>query len=138
MSVKEVSPPKKCDFLFFFGKEVKIKNWRGKLVICPAAPNSFHIVILGNEMEITQHANPTVNTLLMKHTALTPKRVFLKPADLRAASPHAPERVHLQRRRWESGTERQLANLSQLTRDLRASSQARPGLPILQCSVTCS
>lgn len=34
-------------------------------------------------MEITQHANTTLNALLMKHAAaLTPKRVFPKPVDL--------------------------------------------------------
>lgn len=62
--------------LFFFSpltEEFNIKNWRGKLVICAAAPNSFHTVTLGNEVEMTQHANLTVSMLLTRHTAPPPE-----------------------------------------------------------------
>lgn len=39
------------------------------MAICPAAPNSFHTVMLEDEVEMTHHANPTVSTLLTRRTA---------------------------------------------------------------------
>lgn len=38
------------------------------MAICPAAPNSFHTVMLEDEVEMTQHANPTISTRLTRST----------------------------------------------------------------------
>lgn len=54
-------------------KELNIKNRRGKSVICPAAPNSLHTATLGSEVEITQHANPTVSIPLISAPLSLPR-----------------------------------------------------------------
>lgn len=51
-------------------------------MICPAAPNSFHTVRLGNKVETMQHANPAVSTLLTGCTAPLPKDGSLGRAPL--------------------------------------------------------
>lgn len=56
-----------------------VSHWRGKLAICPAAPNSFHTVMLENEVEMTRHANPTISTPLMRRTT-PPSQRFVSQA----------------------------------------------------------
>lgn len=48
------------------------------MAICPATPNSFHTVMLEDEVEMIQHANPTVSTPLVRRTAPPSKRFALQ------------------------------------------------------------
>lgn len=86
MAFKGVPAPKKSSGIspsFFPPSLERVQYWRGKLAICPAAPNSFHTVSLGNEVETTQQANPTVSTVLTRCTAPPPEDASPGRAPLR-------------------------------------------------------
>lgn len=55
------------------------------MAICPAVPNSFHTVTLEDEVEMTQHANPTVSTPLTRRGVPSLSR----KCDSQASTPRA-------------------------------------------------